>query len=132
MKIFFLTVIQLILLFFVFSQFSTVNASAAVALPTHPESCLGGNGIKTAIGCIPFAHEQDTAAFFLRWGMGIGGGIATVLIVVASFMISTSQGDPRRLQSGKELLTSAISGLVLLIFSAFVLRFVGVNVLGIF
>lgn len=46
-------------------------------------------------------------------------------------MIITSQGDPRRLQSGKELLTAAIAGLLLVIFSVLILRVIGVNILGI-
>ncbi len=115
--------------------FCGCSCVTSMALPTHAEQCDGGNGINTAIGCIPYGGangEQALAAFLLKWGMGIGGGIATILIVVASFMISTSQGDPRRLQAGKELLTSAISGLVLLVFSAFILRLIGFDILGVF
>ncbi len=63
--------------------------------------------------------------------MGIAGGAAFLLIVVAGFQIITSSGDPKRLQAGKELLTAAIAGLVLLIFSLFILRLIGVDVLGI-
>jgi hypothetical protein len=46
-------------------------------------------------------------------------------------MISTSAGDPKKLQAGKELLTAAISGLLLLIFSVFILRIIGVEILNI-
>jgi hypothetical protein len=96
------------------------------------ENCEGGKGIKTAIGCIPIESEQSLATFFLGWGMGLGGGIALILIVVSTFMIMTSAGDPRKLQAGKELLTSAISGLILLVFAAYILRVIGVDLLGIF
>ncbi|KKR84165.1 MAG: hypothetical protein UU32_C0049G0003 [Candidatus Woesebacteria bacterium GW2011_GWB1_41_10] len=44
-------------------------------------------------------------------------------------MIMTSGGNPERLKAGQELLTSAISGLILLIFSVFVLKFIGVDIL---
>ncbi len=49
---------------------------------------------------------------------------------MAGFQITTSSGDPKRLQAGKELLTSAIAGLLLLILSAFILRLIGVDILG--
>ncbi len=87
--------------------------------------------IDTAIGCIPYGNPQALAAFFLTWGLGIAGGIALILIVYSSFLISTSQGDPHRLQVGKELLTAAFMGLIMLVFSAFILRMIGVDFLGI-
>lgn len=94
--------------------------------------CDGDKGINTAIGCIPFENPNDIAAFFLRWGLGIAGGIAMILIIIASFMITTSSGDPKRVQAGKELLMAAIGGVVLIIFSTFILQLIGVKILNIF
>jgi len=45
-------------------------------------------------------------------------------------MIMTASGNPERIKAGQELLTSAISGLILLIFSIFVLKFIGIDILG--
>ena len=45
-------------------------------------------------------------------------------------MIMTSQGDPPRLKAGQEVLTSAISGIIMLIFSVFILNFIGFDILG--
>lgn len=87
--------------------------------------------IYTAIGCIPYGDRSATAKFFISWGLGIASGIALVLIVIAGYMIISSQGDPKRLQAGKELLTAAIMGLMLLIFSTFILRVIGVDILQI-
>jgi hypothetical protein len=92
-----------------------------------------GTEIDTAIGCVPvLGNDNGTAfaGFALKWGIGVGSGIAFLLIVYASFMIMTSQGDPNRLKAGQELLNSAISGLILLIFSIFVLKFIGIDILG--
>lgn len=89
----------------------------------------GDTSINTAIGCISFANLNEFAGFFLRWGIGIGGGIAFLLIVYAGFMIMSSSGNPERLKAGQELLTSAIGGLILLIFSVFILTVIGVNIL---
>lgn len=89
-------------------------------------------GIDTAIGCIPYGAVTNTTSFFLKWAMGVGGAIAIFFIIVASLQIIMSSGNPDRLQSGKDLLTSSITGLLMIIFSVFILRVIGVNILGIF
>jgi Type IV secretion system pilin len=89
----------------------------------------GSDGIQTAIGCIPVFDQTNFLAFILRWAVGIGGGIAFLLMVYSGFMIMTAAGNPERLKAGQELLTSAISGLILLVFSIFVLKFIGVDIL---
>ncbi len=98
----------------------------------NPTSDSSSNKLYTAIGCIPMGDTNEFIGFILRWAIGIGGGIAFLLIVFAGFQIMTSAGNPERLQAGKELLTSAIAGLILLVFSVFILRIIGVNILGIF
>jgi len=92
----------------------------------------GTTGINTAIGCIhALGSPDDFAADLLKWGVGVGGGIAFLLIVYAGFMIMSSSGNPDRLKAGQELMTSAISGVVLLVLSVFILRFIGVDILKI-
>jgi hypothetical protein len=51
------------------------------------------------------------------------------LIVIAGFFIITSSGDPRRAKAGKELLTSAIIGILMIIFSVFLLDVIGIRIL---
>lgn len=88
--------------------------------------------INTAIGCIPVLSDTNAfAGFILKWAVGVGGGIAFLLIVYAGFLIMTSQGNPERLKAGQELLTSAISGVVLLVLSVFILNIIGVKILQI-
>lgn len=87
------------------------------------------SGINTAIGCIPVEDTNAFMGWILGWAIGVGGGIAFLLIVYASFMTMTSQGNPERLKAGQELLTSAISGLIMLIFSVFILKFIGIDIL---
>ena len=109
---------------------STIAATPVKAL----DSPLCGNGIQTAIGCIPVLNPDNGTSFMgfvLGWAIGIGGGIAFLLIVYAGFMIMTSAGAPDRLKAGQELLTSAISGVILLILSVFILNLIGVKILQI-
>jgi hypothetical protein len=113
-----------------------VATPTGTAQPTPTPSMAGtapvcGNqGIPTALGCIPVGNTNSFIAWLLRWGIGIGGGISFMLIVVASFQIMTSSSDPTRLKAGQELLTSAIAGLIMLIFSIFILKVIGVDILG--
>lgn len=89
---------------------------------------IRGGCIDTAIGCVP-VDQTKFLSFLLRWSIGIASGVAFILITKASFQIMTSQGDMKKIQAGKELLTSAIMGLILIIFSVFILRLIGVNIL---
>lgn len=112
------------------------NAAMPTAAPkpgpiAGPSKCNNGNGISTALGCIPVNTTNDFIAWFLRWFIGIAGGIAFLMIVFSSFQIMTASGDPQKLQGGRELLTAAISGLILIIFSVFLLRLIGVTILNI-
>lgn len=96
------------------------------------EGCDNQNYINTAIGCIPINDVNALTRFFLGWALGIAGGIALLMIGFAGYRIATSQGDPRRLQGGQELLMSAIGGLLMVVLSVYLLRFIGVDLLGIF
>lgn len=93
--------------------------------------CDGGNGINTAIGCIPINDMASLTAFFLRWSIGIAGGIALLMLVYASLLYMTSGGDPKKTQAAQELMTATVAGLVFLILSVFILNVVGVDILGI-
>ena len=87
--------------------------------------------IASAIGCIPVNNTAEFVGYLLRWSMGIAGGIAFILIVYAGFIIVTSAGSPQKIQAGKELLTAAVTGLMVLIFGAFILEFIGFTILNI-
>lgn len=96
------------------------------------EGCDNTNFINTGIGCVPINDINALTQFFLSWALGIAGGVSLLLIGLSSFKIATSQGDPRRLQGGQELLMSAIGGLLMVVLSVYLLRFIGVDLLGLF
>lgn len=112
-----------------------LSCTGGMCLTSNPASmgvsptCNNGDGINTAIGCIPINDTNAFVGFILRWAIGIGGGIAFLLIIYAGFMIMTSSGNPERLKAGQELLTSAIAGIIMLIFSIFILRVIGIDIL---
>jgi len=67
----------------------------------------------------------------VNYSMGIGGIIAFLLIVFGGFQIILSAGNPDRVKAGKEMITSAIAGLLLIIFAVFILRLIGYDILRI-
>lgn len=97
--------------------------------PTVANCPSGGKGIDTALGCIPTENLTEFVKWFLRWAIGIGGGIAFLLILWSGFQIMTSSGNPDKLKAGQEQLTATISGLLFLLFSVFLLRLIGLDIL---
>lgn len=114
----------LVLLITIFIPFSTVHAN-----PLQGEE--GSECIDSAIGCFPIVDGDQFLGFILGWAIGIAGGIALLLIVYAGVIMITAGGNPEKVQAGKELLTAAIGGFIFLLFSAYILRFVGVDILQI-
>lgn len=90
----------------------------------------GKQGISTALGCI-VVEGAGFVTTLLSFGIGIAGGIAMLLIIFGGFQILTSAGNPERLNEGKELISSAITGLLMIVFSVFLLRIIGVDILGV-
>jgi hypothetical protein len=91
----------------------------------------GQEGINTSVGCIPVVNPTSFLTFILPWAIGVASGTAFILIVVAAFIIMTSAGDPQRAKAGKELLGAAIAGLLMIIFSVFLLDVIGIRILKI-
>jgi hypothetical protein len=91
--------------------------------------CSGTNGINTALGCIPIDDTSSFIGWFFQNIIGVVGGIALLLIGFGAIQIITSAGNQDKVKGGKELIVSAITGLVFVIFSLFLLSFIGVDIL---
>ena len=92
--------------------------------------CFSNDGIWTAVGCIP-SNPNDVIKVIITIGLALGGGVVLVMILAGSFMLSVSQGDPNKTKEAKEIITSAIIGLLFVIFSVTILQFIGVEILHI-
>lgn len=91
--------------------------------PNHPS-------VKTAIGCI-HTNPADLMQDVLKFGVGIGGGVAFLMMLLGAFQMLTSAGNPETLQAGRDRLTSAVIGLLIIIFSVLLLQIIGVDILEI-
>jgi len=88
-------------------------------------------GIWTAIGCVDGDLNKFISNFILNIAIGIAGGIALLCILYAALQIQSSQGNTEKIKKAQELLVSCITGLIMIIFSIFILKLIGVNILRI-
>lgn len=86
-------------------------------------------GVWTAIGCVEGDFSQFISGFLLKTALGFAGIFSFLCIIYSSFMMQSSQGNQEKLKKAQELLTSCIMGLIVIIFSVFILKLIGVNIL---
>ena len=88
------------------------------------------NEADTALGCIP-TEPAELVKWILKYAILMGGGIAFLLSVWGGATILLSAGNPEKINEGRDIIVSAISGLLFIVFSVFLLRLIGVDILGI-
>jgi hypothetical protein len=122
-KVFIFT-LSILMLFVLNFPFSKVYAGPCIDNVSTP--CV----VDTAIGPI----STDPAAFVQRIYsvvLGLAGGIALILIIIAGYKFMTSQGNPESVKAATEGLTSAVVGLLFIIFAFVILQVIGVDILQI-
>lgn len=88
------------------------------------------SGIWTAVGCIK-RDPKSIVERFVEIGMGLGGGVCLLTCLAGGFMITTSQGEPKKINDAKEMITNALIGLLFILFSVVILQFIGVTIFNI-
>jgi hypothetical protein len=94
------------------------------------ETCAKTGGYWSGLACIPLG----TRAFvnkFVQISISLAGGIALLCIIYCAIQMQISRGNPQRLEKARENLISCITGLLLILFSVFILQAVGVKIFGI-
>lgn len=86
-------------------------------------------GAWTAIGCIKADFSSTLQNTLFPLFIGLGGLISLGCIIYASFLLQTSMGEPEKITKAQELMTSCITGLIVILFSIFILRVIGVDIL---
>lgn len=110
------------------SPTATPATTAGGPLNVSPSGVCGEGYVDTALGCLPYSRDAFVAAL-LRFVVGLSGLIALAVMMIATFLIMTSAGDPERLKKGKELFMAALAGLLFIIFSVTLLRIVAGDII---
>ncbi|MCL4418999.1 pilin [Patescibacteria group bacterium] len=116
------------------TDIQAANDEAPLTPPPPPCATLGPNGsckeVNTAIGQIATDPTGFIKSIFSLI-LGFSGGIALLLIILSGYKLMESRGNPERLEGAKDQLTSAIIGLLFIIFSLVILQIIGVDILQI-
>lgn len=86
--------------------------------------------INTAIGPINTEPQAFVRSIFSII-LGLAGGIALLLIMFAGYKMMSSQGNAEQITAARDQFTSAIIGLLFIIFSFVILQIIGVEILRI-
>ena len=95
-----------------------------------PESDGSGGGVWTGLGCLSFSPSEFIKQV-LQIAIGLGGGIAFLLLIYGAFLMTTASGNPEAADNAKQIITGAITGLLVIIFSVVILNIIGVQILQI-
>ncbi len=93
------------------------------------DTCSAQKGVWTGVGCIPFSDTAELVRAFITLGLGLAGTVVVLMTLAGAFLMSTSKGEPQKVDEAKSLITSAIAGIFFIIFSVSILQFVGVRIL---
>ena len=85
--------------------------------------------IKTPLGEIE-TSAQGLAKAILGLALGIAGGVAFLMMIFGAYRLMFAGGNPESVQQGREVITAAVAGLVVIIFAIFILRLLGITILG--
>lgn len=107
---------------------SLLFPSSALAQKPGDLFCNNDSGIATAIGCVSL-KPSDFAGDILRFSVGIGGGIALLLLLYGFTLLAMSAGSPDKVNAAKEIITSAIGGLIFVTMATVLMSFIGINIL---
>lgn len=96
------------------------------------DACMSNSGYYSAIGCVKFNNFGIFITNSVLTPLLSFGGIVTFLLIIYSaILVMTSSGDPEKIKKAKEILTSALLGLIFVILSIFILKFISGDLLGI-
>lgn len=85
---------------------------------------------QTAIGEIN-TDPNNFAKSILALVLSLAGMILLALLILNGYKLMTSQGDPEKIKDAREGIIAAIAGVLLIIFSLSILRFITADIIGI-
>jgi len=58
----------------------------------------------------------------INWGLGVAGTVAVLMFVVGGFLYVTASGDEKRIERGKSVVRSSITGIIIILLAAIIVN----------
>lgn len=117
------------------ASFQPVELCTKLGDPSEQNKCTtcmnDGKHVWSTIGCLPTEFGALISTYILSLSLGVGGGISFLVFLYGAFLIIASAGETERISLGKKHISSAIKGLLLIIFAVFILKVIGADLLRI-
>lgn len=85
--------------------------------------------VKTSLGLTIDTNPGGVIRTLFTFLLSIAGGIAIFMIIFSGYKLITSQGNPEAIAGAKETITSAIIGLLFIIFALTIFQLISVDIL---
>ncbi|HNQ31436.1 MAG TPA: hypothetical protein PKG71_02320 [Candidatus Woesebacteria bacterium] len=96
-------------------------------------ACAKYGGFPSGLGCMPMDKvERFLAEGVLGFGITLAAAASIFCIIYGAIQFQLSAGESAKVQKAQKLITQCIVGLLIILFSVFILRFIGVNLLRIY
>jgi len=99
--------------------------------PEASKIWCGDNKIQTALGCLDVSSGEALVSQIVGVFIGLAGAITLILLLYGFFTLSTSAGNPDKVNAGKGVITSSLGGLAFILLSVIIFKIIGVDVLQI-
>jgi hypothetical protein len=80
-------------------------------------------------GCVDTSNPSSIVNTFMRIALGIMGAVVILRIIQGA--LTLQKGDDESIEEGKDIIMSALIGLLVIILSTAILNFIGINILQI-
>ncbi len=100
--------------------------AARIAQTKPPTGGSGTPSTPPGTVTVPSNLPQGTIAPVLttviNWGLSMAGGVAVLMLIVGGFVYITAAGDERKIERGKNIVKSAITGTIIILISAIIVN----------
>lgn len=97
---------------------------------TTYRTSFGSGGNQTFFSNIP-TQPSEFVPRVAQIVLGVAGGIALLILIMAGYKLITSKGKPESVQSAREQVTAAIVGLLFILMSFLIFQFIAADLLKI-
>lgn len=108
-----------------------ICTASTILFPIVPPAAGGVGGTPPGGTSATAANPQKLMSNIQKLAIGLGAFIAVIRIIFGAFKLMSEGDNPIALEEGRDMITSSILGLLVILFAVTLLKIILTNVLGI-